>query len=96
MRRTLILAVSAGVGMLAVAGATPALSMPGAPTVQETKAGVLNVGYRDRYSRSRHYRNYAYGYRPYYRPYGYYRPYAYYGGYPYYYRRPGIGLGFWF
>jgi hypothetical protein len=99
MRKTLILTLTAGVAILAVAGAKPALSMPTAPAIQseEANVGVLDVGYRDRYSRRRHY---AYGYRPYYRPYhrpyGYYRPYAYYGGYPYYYRRPGIGLGFWF
>jgi len=98
MRKTLIVAVVAGFSALAFA--KPALSLPSTPTIEhgQTTAGVLDVGYRDRYWRNRHhYRGYSYGYgyRPYYRPYGYYRPYAY-GGYPYYrgyYGRPGISLG---
>ena len=72
MRRALIVAIAAG--FTALAFAKPAVSMPSTPTIEhgQTSAGVLDVGYRDRYSRNRqHYRGYAYGYRPYYRPYGY-------------------------
>lgn len=98
MRRTLILALSAGLGILALAGAKPALSMPSTPTTEQgqTNAVVLDVGHKNyNWHGRRHYRGYAYGYRPHYRHYGYYRPYAYYG-YPYYYRRPGISLWFGF
>ena len=97
MRKKLIVALAAG--FTALAFAEPALSMPSAPTIErgQTSAGVLDVGYRNRYWRNRpYYRGYSYGYG--YRPYGYYRPYAY-GGYPYYrgyYGRPGISLGFAF
>ena len=96
MRKTLIAALAGG--LTALAFANPALSMPSTPTIEhgQMNAGVIDVGYRDRYWRNGHrYRGYSYGYgyRPYYRPYGYYRPYAYYGGYRYY-RRPGISLGF--
>jgi hypothetical protein len=98
MRKTLIAALAGGFAALAFA--SPALSMPSAPTIEhgQMNASVVDVGYRDRYWRNGHrYRGYSYGYgyRPYYRPYGYYRSYAY-GGYPYYrgyYGRPGISLG---
>ena len=97
MRSTLIIVA----GLATLAFATPAWSMPSttAPQYGDTGAAVLYVGHRDRDWRGdrdwdgRHYRGYAYGYRPNYRPYGYYQPYGY---YPYYYARPGISLQFGF
>ena len=93
MHKPLIAALA--VGFTALAFASPALSMPSTTTIEhgQMNAGVIDVGYRDRYWRNGHRRGYSYGYG--YRPYGYYRPYAY-GGYPYYrgyYGRPGISLG---
>ena len=101
MRRTLVVALFAG--LAAVAFAKPASALPSStPAITHTGnvgAGVIQVGRNDRNWRYRNYhrgyRGYSY-YRPYnryYRPYPYYaRPYAY-GGYPYYYRRPGISFG---
>jgi hypothetical protein len=96
MRKTILLALCAGFGVLVFSADKPAVATPATPAVQvgETEAGVITVGRRDRYWRRHHY-----AYRPYpyyYRPYAFYRPYPYYHGYPYYYRRPGLSFGFFF
>lgn len=87
----------------AVATPKPAAALPGTPpVVTYGDTGVVEQVkkryYKNRYSRNwnkgRHYRPYAYGYRPYgYRGYGY-RPY--YGRNYGYYGRPGVNLWFGF
>jgi hypothetical protein len=103
MRRSLIVALSAGFAILAFA--KPAVSAPSTATPHygESSESVVYRHWRGR----PYYRGYAYGYRPYYRPYAYYGPYSYYGPYAYYgppyayygypyYGRPGISLQFGF
>jgi hypothetical protein len=96
--RKAIMVVVLFAGFAAMAFAKPAAALPSSPTIEQgqSNAPVLDVGYKNRNWHGGHrYRGgYAYGYRPYYRPYGYYRPYYGYG-YPYY-RRPGISLWFGF
>lgn len=103
MRRTLVVALFAGLAAMAFAKPASALPSSTATHIGEANtAGVIHVGRNDRNWRNRNYdrryQGYSY-YRPYqryYRPYPYYnRPYAY-GGYPYWYRRPGISFGFAF
>ena len=52
MRKPLIAALA--VGFTALAFASPALSMPSTPTIEQRQinAGVIDVGYRDRYWRN--------------------------------------------
>ena len=102
MRRTLVVALLAGIAAFAFAEPASALPSSTATHIGETDAGVIKVGRNDRNWRKGHYdRRYrGYAYKPYYRyhrPYPYYyRPYAY-GGYPYWwYGRPGISFGFSF
>jgi hypothetical protein len=103
MQRTLLPIVAGCVAAVFFAVPKPASATnAAAPAVHygETNAGMVQeVGRRYWRGGRRYVAPYAYGYRPYYRPYGYYRPYAY-GGYygrPYgYYGRPGISLGFGF
>ena len=97
MRANLSLSGLACIAALVFVDPGIAAAQPGAPALDQSRAGALEqVYYRNR-RRGYGHRHYGYGYRPYYRPYGYGYgyggPYYGYGGYrPYW--RPGINLRF--
>lgn len=72
-----VVAFAAAFALPATASANPA----GAAIAHGSKATAdssVVEKVRRRYYRGYRHRNYGYGYRPYYRPYGYYQPYGYY------------------